>query len=286
MAALQDEQPVEAFGAGGSDEPLGDGVCLRRPHRRLDGAGASAAEHLVERAGVLAVAVADQQAPALVGEIEAEVTRLLGDPGPGRVRRAAGQPHASACVRDEEQHVVAAQEHALDGEEVAGDDARRLGAQELAPTRTCRAGPSPPRTSSRRTVVGDTRKPSLASSPPIRRCPQSGFSRASRSTRARTSAVTGGRPRWPGGCRHFLRTSARYHRNNVRGVTRRVPRDGRGSWHVAAASRARSAAPSRGRATWRRRTSSSWRRTSSSMSLTSRPRRHRTSAPRRALNAR
>jgi hypothetical protein len=28
-------------------------------------------------------------------------------------------------MRDEEQHVVAAQEHALDGEEVAGDDARR-----------------------------------------------------------------------------------------------------------------------------------------------------------------
>ena len=65
------------------------------------------------------------------------------------------------------------------------------------------AGPSPARASSRRTVDGDTRKPSLASSPPIRRCPQRGFSRASRSTRARTSAVTGGRPRWPGGCRHF-----------------------------------------------------------------------------------
>jgi hypothetical protein len=32
--------------------------------------------------------------------------------------------------------VVAAQEHALDGEEVARDDAGRLSAQELAPTRT------------------------------------------------------------------------------------------------------------------------------------------------------
>jgi hypothetical protein len=136
VAAVEDEQPVEAFAAGGSDEALGDGVCLRRPRWRLDDADASAAARLVERAGVLAVAVADQQARALVGEIEAEVTRLLGDPGPVRVRRAAGQPDASALVRDEEQDVVAAQGHALYGEEVAGDDARRLGAQELAPTRT------------------------------------------------------------------------------------------------------------------------------------------------------
>ena len=136
VAAVEDEQPVEAFAAGGSNEALGDGVCLRRPHRRLDDADASAAEHLVEGAGVLAVAVADHEAHALVRQIPADVARLLGGPGPGRVGRAAGQPDASAFVRDEEQDVVAAQEHALDGEEVAGDDARRLGAQELAPTRT------------------------------------------------------------------------------------------------------------------------------------------------------
>jgi hypothetical protein len=69
-------------------------------------------------------------------KVEAEVARLLGDPGAGGVGRAAGQPDASDFVRDEEQDVVAAQEHALDGEEVAGHDARRLGAQELAPART------------------------------------------------------------------------------------------------------------------------------------------------------
>jgi hypothetical protein len=48
---------------------------------------------------------------------------------------------------------------------------------------------------------------------------------------ARTSAGTGGRPRWPGGCRHFLRTSARCRRNRVRAVTRRAPREG--AWQVA-----------------------------------------------------
>jgi hypothetical protein len=134
------------------------------------------------------------------------------------------------------------------------------------------AGPSPARASRRRIVDGDTPKPSLASSPPIRRWPQRGFSRASRSTRARTSDGAGGRPRWPGGCRHFLRTSPRCQRNSVRGLTRRAERKERGRWQAAAASRARSVARSLGRATSRRSTSSSWRTTRSSMSLTSRPR--------------
>jgi hypothetical protein len=49
VAAVEDQQPVEAFGADGSDEPLSDGVCLRRR--------------------------------ALVGEVEAEVSCLLGKGG-------------------------------------------------------------------------------------------------------------------------------------------------------------------------------------------------------------
>jgi len=136
VTAVDDQQPVEALGADGSDEPLGDGVRLRGPHRRLDDPDAGAAKHVVEGAAVLAVAIADQQARVLVGEIEAEIARLLGHPGAGGVGRAACEPDAAACVRDEEQHVVAAQEHALDGEEVASDDAGRLCAQELAPART------------------------------------------------------------------------------------------------------------------------------------------------------
>ena len=39
------------------------------------------------------------------------------------------------------------------------------------------------------------------------------------------------------------------HRSSVRGVTRRAPREGRGTWQLAATSRARSAARSFGRAT-------------------------------------
>jgi hypothetical protein len=125
--------------------------------------------------------------------------RLLGDPGAGRVRRTAGEPDPTIRVRDEEQHVVAAQEEALDREEIARDDTRSLRSQKLAPTRAAaprrrlqpRVGEQP--TDARR----DTRKPSLASSPQIRRWPQRGFSRASRQTNSRTSAGSFGRPRRP-----------------------------------------------------------------------------------------
>ena len=65
------------------------------------------------------------------------------------------------------------------------------------------AGPSPARASSRRTVDGDNRKPSLASSPPIRRWSQRGFSRASGhegphvGRRGRVSALAGRLPPLP-----------------------------------------------------------------------------------------
>jgi hypothetical protein len=36
VAKVHDEEPVEAFGADGAYEALGDRVCLRRSHRRLD----------------------------------------------------------------------------------------------------------------------------------------------------------------------------------------------------------------------------------------------------------
>jgi hypothetical protein len=108
LAAVEDQQPVQALGTNGSHEPFGDGVRLRRSCGRLDDPDAAAAEHLVEGVAVLAVAVADQQAQALVGEIEAEVARLLSDPRAGRVGGAACEPDAAGCAGDEEQHVVAA----------------------------------------------------------------------------------------------------------------------------------------------------------------------------------
>jgi hypothetical protein len=143
VAAVDDQQPSQALGADGPDEAPGDGVCLRRPYGRLDDPDAAATEHLSKVPVYLRSRSRIRKHTRPRPRVEAEVARLLADPGAGRVGRAASEPHAAACVRDEEQHVVAAQEHCLDGEEVAGDDARRLGAPELAPPRDpMSAGPA------------------------------------------------------------------------------------------------------------------------------------------------
>jgi len=57
MAAVEDQQPVETLGTHSTDEPLRDCVGFRRAHRRLRDPDAFAAEHLIEGAAVLAVAV-------------------------------------------------------------------------------------------------------------------------------------------------------------------------------------------------------------------------------------
>jgi hypothetical protein len=112
----------------------------------------------------------DQEAHPLEHAGEAEVPRLLGDPIAGRVGRAARQVDASALELDEEQDVEATERDRLDGEEVAGDRARGLLAEDVAPAPPERrgAGLSPAASSSRRTVLGETRMPSFSNSPAIR----------------------------------------------------------------------------------------------------------------------
>jgi hypothetical protein len=80
VTAVEDQQPVETLATDGANEALRDRVRSRRPHRSFDDPDAFAAEDFVEGAAVLAVAVADQESEALLGELEAEVARLLGDP--------------------------------------------------------------------------------------------------------------------------------------------------------------------------------------------------------------
>jgi hypothetical protein len=66
VAAVEDEQPVQTLGAHRPHEALRDRVRLWCSHRCLDDPNALAAEDLIERAAVLAVPVADQEAHALV----------------------------------------------------------------------------------------------------------------------------------------------------------------------------------------------------------------------------
>ena len=73
-----------------------------------DDADAFAAEDLVKGAAVLAITVTDEQAGTVEWATEGEVARLLGNPGAGRVRSAAGEMDAAAFEFDEEEDVETA----------------------------------------------------------------------------------------------------------------------------------------------------------------------------------
>ena len=63
----------------------------------------------------------------------------LSDPGSGRVRGDAGQPHPAPVEFDDEQDVEPGQADRLDGEEVTGQHPAGLSAQELRPARSAAA---------------------------------------------------------------------------------------------------------------------------------------------------
>ena len=83
VAAVEDQQPVEALGAHGSDEALSDRVCFGRADRCPDDLDAFAAEDGVEVSRELAVAIADEEAKwrRLLSQRPGELASLLGDPG-------------------------------------------------------------------------------------------------------------------------------------------------------------------------------------------------------------
>ncbi len=122
------------------------------------------------------------------------------------------------------------------------------------------------------TVDGATVTPSLVSSPWIRRCPQSGFSFARRTTRRAMPGAAGGRP----GLRRLLvsylfAASLRCHASSVAGVTGKASAQRlRGTSRASAANQARPAGSYRTRPACRRRTAFSCRSTSSSASFASR----------------
>jgi hypothetical protein len=60
LSPVEDEEPVQTFGASGADEALGDCVRFGRADRRLDDLDAFTAEDGVEIACELAVAITDK----------------------------------------------------------------------------------------------------------------------------------------------------------------------------------------------------------------------------------
>src|SRR6266516_3689347 len=137
LAAAEDQQPVEALAAQSADPALGVRSRPRCLHRRFDDTDAFEAEHLIEVARELAVAVADQEARPhpFVVESHQQVARLLGHPGAVGVSGDARDVHATARQLNEEQDIETLEEDGVDGEEVALEDARRLPAQKLRPAR-------------------------------------------------------------------------------------------------------------------------------------------------------
>jgi hypothetical protein len=130
-----DEQPVEALGPGGADEPLGKRVRARRSNRRADDARADRGHHVVEGSHELGVTIPDEEPNDVVLVLEScgEVACLLGDPAPGRMCSHAGEEHLASVEVDEEQHIEPAKRNGVDREEVTGERAGSLCSKELRP---------------------------------------------------------------------------------------------------------------------------------------------------------
>ena len=129
LSVVPDERPVEELAPYCADPSFGVCVCDRRVRRCANDRRAITAEDLIERADELAGAVADQEPDRRFGTRH-EIPGGLCGPGTGRVAGHAGEVHAASVEFDEEQYVVAAEQHGVDGKEVARDDSCGLGAQE------------------------------------------------------------------------------------------------------------------------------------------------------------
>jgi len=112
MSPAGDENAVGALAPRAGDPPLADRVRPRRLHGRGEDPGGGRGEDGVERVGVFAIPVPDQelQAAGAVPEVRERVPGLLDRPGGGRVSGDVGEVDAAVVVHDEEEHVESAQE--------------------------------------------------------------------------------------------------------------------------------------------------------------------------------
>jgi hypothetical protein len=128
VSLVDDQEAVEELAADRPDEALGDRICPRCPHRRLDDPDVDGGEDGVDSGGEPAVAVADEEPDAAVGVIEVhqQVAGELGEPGSGRMGGDAEDVHPTAGVLDDEERVEPVQGDRVEVEQVAGEDRRGL----------------------------------------------------------------------------------------------------------------------------------------------------------------
>jgi len=135
MRCVYDQQPIQTLGSRGPDEPLRNpsrhGYLNRRPNDS-DGFGL---EHGIEASHKVPIVVADQKANrfCMPGKRPGRLPRLLPHPLGVRVRHALSQMQAAAAAFDEEEDVQPLEPDGIGSEEIHGDEALRLRAQELPP---------------------------------------------------------------------------------------------------------------------------------------------------------
>jgi len=129
------EDVVQAVLSDGAHPAFGERVRVRGAHGGEDGFGAHRGEDVVEAGSELGIPVADEEPHPPVGllELGTEVACHLGHPGAVRVGGHTEEMHDAAFHFDDEQHVVVAEQHGVNGEEVGRHDALGLGAEELGP---------------------------------------------------------------------------------------------------------------------------------------------------------
>jgi hypothetical protein len=106
VGGVDDQDPVEEFSADSADEPFGDRVRPRRPHRDLDDLCAIAGEYGIEGGGESGVTVPDQEPDPAAGvayrivEVHQQVAGLLHQPGYSRMRGYAEDPYPTGGLLD------------------------------------------------------------------------------------------------------------------------------------------------------------------------------------------
>src|ERR1035441_2210225 len=138
MTLTRHDDVVEEFAADGTDEAFGVAVQLRGANSGLDGPDAEIPDSAGELVSICLVAVPDHESGRSVpGK---SVHCLLAEPESGRVRRHVREDKAPAFECEDNEDVEDLEPDRGHGEQVDGDDALGLVAQEGAPG--LRSGPS------------------------------------------------------------------------------------------------------------------------------------------------
>ncbi len=83
-------------------------------------------EDAVERRGELAVPVTDQEPDGALAQVHEKVAGLLDGPGSGRMGGNAQDVHGPRLDLHDEEDIHTTEQHGIDLQEVAGQDAGRL----------------------------------------------------------------------------------------------------------------------------------------------------------------